>query len=69
MVLEVEDPVLGKVKQLGMPIKLSETPGKVRFVAPPPGNNTEETMRRLGYSAEDIERFIESSVIQRTYET
>lgn len=69
MVLEVEDPVLGKVKQLGMPIKLSETPGKVRFMAPPPGNDTEETMRRLGYSAGDIERFIEGGVIQHAYES
>jgi crotonobetainyl-CoA:carnitine CoA-transferase CaiB-like acyl-CoA transferase len=69
MVLEIEDPVLGKVKQLGMPIKLSETPGKVRFVAPPPGSDTDETMRRLGYSAGDIERLIKDGVIQHTYET
>ena len=69
MVLEIEDPVLGKVKQLGMPIKLSETPGKIRFVAPSPGNDTEETMRRLGYSAGDIERLIKDGVIQHAYET
>jgi len=69
MVLEIEDPVLGKVKQLGMPIKLSETPGKIRFVAPSPGNDTGETMRRLGYSAEDIERLIKDGVIQHAYET
>jgi crotonobetainyl-CoA:carnitine CoA-transferase CaiB-like acyl-CoA transferase len=68
MVLEVEDPVLGKIKQLGMPIKLSETPGKVRFVAPPPGNNTDETMQRLGYSAGEIEKLIKKGVIQYAYE-
>jgi crotonobetainyl-CoA:carnitine CoA-transferase CaiB-like acyl-CoA transferase len=69
MVLEVEDPVLGKIKQIGMPVKLSETPGKIRFVAPPPGNDTEEIMRHLGYSAGDIERLIEDGVIQHAYET
>ena len=68
MVLEVEDPVLGKIKQIGMPVKLSETPGKIRFVAPPPGNDTEETMRRLGYSTGDIERLIKDGVIQHAYE-
>jgi crotonobetainyl-CoA:carnitine CoA-transferase CaiB-like acyl-CoA transferase len=67
MVLEVHDPVLGKIKQLGMPIKLSETPGKVRFVAPPPGSDTGETMRCLGYSAEEIERLIQEGVIQHAY--
>ena len=69
MVLEIEDPVLGKVKQLGMPIKLSETPGKIRFVAQSPGNDTGETMRRLGYSAGDVERLIKDGVIQHAYET
>jgi len=68
MVLEVEDPVLGKIKQLGMPVKLSGTPGKVRFVAPPPGADTEETMLRLGYSTGDIERFIRDGIIQHAYE-
>ena len=68
MVLEVEDPVLGKIKQLGMPIKLSETPGKVRFVATAPGKDTEETMRNLGYSSGEIEKLIKEGVIQDTYE-
>jgi formyl-CoA transferase/CoA:oxalate CoA-transferase len=68
MVLEVNDPVLGKVRQLGIPIKLSETPGKVRFVAPPPGSDTHETMQRLGYSAGEIETLIKDGVIQYAYE-
>lgn len=68
MVLEVEDPVLGKIKQLGFPVKLSKTPGKIRFVAPSAGNDTEETMKQLGYSAEDIEKLIAEGVIQSRYE-
>ena len=69
MVLEIEDPVLGKIKQLGIPIKLSETSGKIRFVAPAPGNDTEETMRQLGYSAGEIEKLIAEGVIQDIYES
>jgi crotonobetainyl-CoA:carnitine CoA-transferase CaiB-like acyl-CoA transferase len=69
MVLEVEDPVLGKIKQLGIPIKLSETPGRVRFAAPTPGKDTEETMRQLGYTAGEIEKFINERVIQHIYES
>lgn len=68
MILEIEDPVLGKIKQLGIPIKLSETSGKIRFVAPAPGNDTEETMRQLGYSAGEIEKLIAEGVIQDIYE-
>jgi crotonobetainyl-CoA:carnitine CoA-transferase CaiB-like acyl-CoA transferase len=68
MVLEIEDPVLGKIKQLGMPIKLSETPGKVRFVAQPLGKDTVGTMRRLGYSAGEIEKLIKEEIIQDAYE-
>ncbi len=67
MVLEVEDPVIGKIKQLGIPVKLSKTPGKIRFVAQSPGNDTEETMRQLGYSAGEIEKLIKEGVIQLGY--
>ncbi len=63
MVIDVEDPTMGKVKQLGMPIKLSETPGKVRKPAPLPGEDTKETLYQLGYAAEEIERLLNEGVI------
>ena len=34
MVVEVEHSTLGKVKTMGLPIKFSQTPGKVRTGAP-----------------------------------
>ena len=54
MVVEIEHPTLGKVKQVGIGIKLSETPGAVRSIAPGPGQHTDEIMMTLGYTEEGI---------------
>jgi crotonobetainyl-CoA:carnitine CoA-transferase CaiB-like acyl-CoA transferase len=54
MVVEIEHPTLGKVKQVGIGIKLSETPGAVRSIAPSPGQHTDEIMMNLGYTEEGI---------------
>lgn len=47
MIIEVEDEQLGKVKQIGFPIKLSDTPGQVRTLAPRLGEHNEEIERLL----------------------
>ena len=47
-------PKLGKVKQFGVAIKLSDTPGSVRRAAPFPGEQTDETLKGLGLTAEAI---------------
>lgn len=39
----------------GIAIKLSATPGAVRFPTPPPGAHTDEILTSLGYTARDIE--------------
>lgn len=63
MMVEVDHPVEGKVKGLGIPVKLSETPGGVRRPAPLLGEHTEETLSGLGYSEEEIADFRERKVI------
>ncbi len=63
MVLEMEHPTLGTVKQPGIAIKLSDTPGKVRRLAPIPGEHTEEILRELGYNKTHIVKLRQSKVI------
>jgi len=54
MVVEVEHPALGKVPQVGVATKLSDTPGRVRHTAPRPGQHTDEVLLEMGLSARDI---------------
>lgn len=55
MVWELDHPQLGKVKQQGTSVKLSDTPAKFRYFAAVPGEQTDETLAGLGYSPEEIE--------------
>lgn len=64
MLVEVEQPDMGKVKIAGSPLKLSETPGRVYSHAPLLGENTLEVLRDiLGYSSEKIEELNNKGVI------
>ena len=54
MVVEVEHPELGRVRQVGVATKLSETPGSVRTPAPVPGQHTDEVLASLDCDAEAI---------------
>jgi len=54
MVIDVEHPELGEVKQIGIAIKLSDTPGKVRSTSPLLGEHTEEVLLGLGYTKDQI---------------
>src|SRR5712691_5525803 len=54
MVVDVEHPKFGTVRQFGVAIKLSETPGTVRSAAPVSGEHTEDVLRSLGLSREEI---------------
>ncbi|HET6488430.1 MAG TPA: CoA transferase [Syntrophales bacterium] len=56
MVIELDHPKLGKVKQVGILPKLSETPGQVRRFAPVHGEHTDEILKALGFSGEEIEK-------------
>jgi crotonobetainyl-CoA:carnitine CoA-transferase CaiB-like acyl-CoA transferase len=63
-VVDYEHPALGNMTLLGMPIKLSATPGDPRGHAPELGEHTEVILiDTLGYSWDDIARLREENVI------
>jgi crotonobetainyl-CoA:carnitine CoA-transferase CaiB-like acyl-CoA transferase len=59
MVVELEQPRLGAVRQLGVPVKLSRTPGAAARPAPGLGEHTEEVLRQSGFAAEEIAELVE----------
>jgi crotonobetainyl-CoA:carnitine CoA-transferase CaiB-like acyl-CoA transferase len=63
MVVEVEHSTLGPVKTLGLPLKFSETPGKVRKGAPLYGEHTHEVLSQYGFSRDEIESLIQQGAV------
>jgi crotonobetainyl-CoA:carnitine CoA-transferase CaiB-like acyl-CoA transferase len=63
MVVEVEHPTLGKIKQIGIAPKLSGTPGKVRSLSPLRGEHTDEILQGLGYEQEEIKNLRREGVV------
>jgi CoA:oxalate CoA-transferase len=63
MVLDVEHPGFGVVRMLGFPVKLSETPCRVRRTAPGLGEHSDEILGELGYSALEREAWRQAGVI------
>ena len=64
MVVEVEQPVSGRVKLVGSVFKLSETPGDRRFPAPALGEHNQEIYADLlGLGPHEIEKLKQEGVI------
>jgi crotonobetainyl-CoA:carnitine CoA-transferase CaiB-like acyl-CoA transferase len=63
MVVEVEHSSLGRVKTLGLPIKFSQTPGKVRTGAPRYGEHTRAVLSAYGFRADEIAALREEGAI------
>jgi crotonobetainyl-CoA:carnitine CoA-transferase CaiB-like acyl-CoA transferase len=63
-IIEFDHPVFGTTKMLGIPIRLSETPGSIRREAPEFGQHTEEVLIDiLGMNWEEIGRLKDEEVI------
>lgn len=65
MVVDIDDEKHGKVRQIGLPIKLSDTPGRIRSLGTPNGADSEEILAGLGYEKPEITALLESGAVGR----
>ena len=63
MVVETDHPTLGRIKTLGTPVKLSETPLTPGRPAPRLGEHTDEVLTAAGYDPAEIARLRAEGVV------
>lgn len=63
LVVELEDEKLGAYRQLGIPIKLSDTPGTLVTRAPDLGEHTDDLLEKAGFSKAQIDAFRNNGII------
>jgi len=63
-IIEMDHPLLGKVKTVGFPVQFSKTPARVQSAAPEFGQHTEEVLLDIcGYTWEEIAQLREEGII------
>lgn len=63
MVVDLEDETLGVLRHIGVPVKLSETPGGIRKRAPALGEHSREILKGAGFAANEVDALIESGIV------
>jgi crotonobetainyl-CoA:carnitine CoA-transferase CaiB-like acyl-CoA transferase len=51
------------VKTIGLPVKFSDTPGKIRMGAPVYGEHTREVLRQYGFDDARIEALVRDKAV------
>jgi len=60
---EIDHPTKGKIRQVGISIKLSETPGAIRNLGSRKGEHTREILEALGYGNAEIDALLHKGAI------
>ncbi|CAI8026988.1 Succinate--hydroxymethylglutarate CoA-transferase [Geodia barretti] len=63
MLVDTEDPELGTIHNIGVPVKLSATPGRIRRRAPALGEHSREILLEHGFSQEEVDNLLEDGVV------
>ena len=63
MLVDLEDPQLGTLHNIGIPVKLSKTPGRIRHRAPGLGEHTLEILKETGFSKDEVDDLVRAGVV------
>ena len=63
MLVDFEDPELGTIRNIGVPVKMSITPGSIRRRAPAIGEHSAEILLERGFSQEEVDVLLEEGTI------
>ena len=63
MLVHTEDPDLGTIRNIGVPVKLSETPGSIRRRAPALGEHSAEILLERGFGRDEVDGLLAEGVI------
>lgn len=63
MVVEMDHPTAGRIRQTGVPVKFSDTPGRLRTPPPTLGQHTRAILKEVGLSDKEIEALKRASVV------
>lgn len=67
MVVDMEHPIIGRMKTIGMPIKSTGELTSIREPAPWLGQHSAEVLRSIGYACEDIAALFADGVVYDKY--
>ncbi|MCF8567953.1 CoA transferase [Alicyclobacillus tolerans] len=63
LIQTIHHPTAGELKVIGIPVKMSETPGTIRLAPPAVGEHTDQVLSEYGYTDEEIQAFHENGIV------